>query len=202
MISLEKCFLSLYVYLYVNVGWSYMPFFPDASWPGFLYCLKYLGFGFVCVCRPIGVWHRFLRFLKSSRGTLNQSNIEILDRTRPGKMARMVTLVNVFPGKTGNLDGRIFVLPHIMCSSAHLLFQRPWPLEVLSGSISIWKKYKPNSYEVNHIITHRFSRWSLLQNTRFRGRGWIQIQLLPPYIYLNLTISTPWSLNTRIFSTP
>ncbi len=26
-----------------------MPFFPDASWPGFLHCLKYLGFGFVCV---------------------------------------------------------------------------------------------------------------------------------------------------------
>ncbi len=69
-----------------------MPFFPDASWPEFLYCLKYLGFGFVCVCRPIGVWHRFLVFSKRSRGTLNQSNIEILARTRPGKMARMVTL--------------------------------------------------------------------------------------------------------------
>ncbi len=41
-------------------------------------------------------------------------------------------------------------------------------------------------------------RWSSLQNTRSRGRGWIQIQLLPPYIYLNLPVSTPWSLNTPI----
>ncbi len=30
-----------------------------------------------------------------------------------------------------------------------------------------------------------------LQNTRSRGRGWIQIQLLPPYIYLDLPVSTP-----------
>ncbi len=38
-------------------------------------------------------------------------------------------------------------------------------------------------------------RWSSLQNTRSRGRGWIQIQLLPPYIYLNLPTpsTTPWS---------
>ncbi len=35
--------------VFVMVGWPYAPFFPDASWPGFLYCLKYLGFGFVCV---------------------------------------------------------------------------------------------------------------------------------------------------------
>ncbi len=39
------------------------------------------------------VWHRFLMFSNASRGTLNQSNIEILARTRPGKMARMVTLL-------------------------------------------------------------------------------------------------------------
>ncbi len=26
-----------------------MPFFPDTYWPGFLHCLKYLGFGFVCM---------------------------------------------------------------------------------------------------------------------------------------------------------
>ncbi len=45
-----------------KLGWPYVPFVPDASWPGFLYCLKYLGFGFVCVCRLIGVWHRFLMF--------------------------------------------------------------------------------------------------------------------------------------------
>ncbi len=77
-----------------TIGWPYVPFFPDASWPGFLYCLKDLGFGFVCMCRPIGVWHRFLMFSKRSRGTLNQSNIEILARTHPGKMARMVTLHN------------------------------------------------------------------------------------------------------------
>ncbi len=78
------------------LGWPCVAFFPDASWPGFLYCLKYLGFGFVCVCRPIGVWHRFLMFSKRSRGTLNQSNIEILARTRPGKMARMVTLLLIW----------------------------------------------------------------------------------------------------------
>ncbi len=36
---------------------------------------------------------RFLMFSKHSRGTLNQSKIEILARTRPGKMARMVTLL-------------------------------------------------------------------------------------------------------------
>ncbi len=39
------------------------------------------------------------------------------------------------------------------------------------------------------------------KDTRSRGRGWIQIQLLPPYIYLNLPVSTPWSLNSPI-STP
>ncbi len=77
---------------YARLGWPYVPFFPDASWPGFLYCLKYLGFGFVCVYRPIGVWHRFLMISKRSQSTLNQSNIEILARMRPGKMARMVTL--------------------------------------------------------------------------------------------------------------
>ncbi len=32
-------------------------------------------------------------FSKRSQGILNQSNIEILARTRPGQMARMVTLV-------------------------------------------------------------------------------------------------------------
>ncbi len=37
------------------------------------------------------------------------------------------------------------------------------------------------------------SRSVSLQPTRSRGRGWIQIQLLPPYIYLNLPISTPIS---------
>ncbi len=42
------------------------------------------------------------------------------------------------------------------------------------------------------------TRWSSLQNTRSRGRGWIQIQLLPPYIDLNLPVSTPWSLNPPI----
>ncbi len=41
-------------------------------------------------------------------------------------------------------------------------------------------------------------RWSSLQNTRSRGQGWIQIQLLPPYIHLNLPVSTPWSLNPPI----
>ncbi len=43
------------------LGWPYVPFFPDASWSGFLYCLKYLGFSTVCVCIPIGVWHRTLQ---------------------------------------------------------------------------------------------------------------------------------------------
>ncbi len=48
----------------------------------------------------------------------------------------------------------------------------------------------------SHLSAH--VRWSSLQNTRSRGRGWIQIQLLPPYIYLNLPVSTPWSLNPPI----
>ncbi len=43
------------------LGWPYVPFFPDASWSGFLYCLKYLGFSTVCVCIPIGVWHQTLQ---------------------------------------------------------------------------------------------------------------------------------------------
>jgi len=30
--------------------------------------------------------------------------------------------------------------------------------------------------------------------TKSMGRSWIQIQLRPPYIYLNLPISTAWSL--------
>ncbi len=38
-----------------TVGWPYEPFVLEASWPGFLYWLKYLGFCFVCVCRPTGV---------------------------------------------------------------------------------------------------------------------------------------------------
>ncbi len=38
-----------------------------------------------------------------------------------------------------------------------------------------------------------FTRSVSLQPTRSRRRGGIQIQLLPPYIYLNLPISTPWS---------
>ncbi len=80
----------------IRIRVAYVPFFPDASWPGFLYCLKYLGFVFVCVFRPIGVWHRFLMFLKRSWGTLNQNNIEILARTHLGKMAGMVTLVIIF----------------------------------------------------------------------------------------------------------
>ncbi len=37
-------------------------------------------------------------FSKRSRGTLNQSDIEILARTCPGKMARMVTLYIFFFG--------------------------------------------------------------------------------------------------------
>ncbi len=51
-----------------------------------------------------------------------------------------------------------------------------------------------------HFFT-QLSRWSSLQKTRSRGRGWTQIQLLPPYINLNLPISTPWPLNPPI-STP
>ncbi len=57
------------------IGLPYMPYFP-----GFLYCLKYLGFDFVFMCSPISVGHQFLMFSKRSRGTLNQSNIEILSR--------------------------------------------------------------------------------------------------------------------------
>ncbi len=83
------------MFITTYLGWPYVPFFPDTSWPGFLYCQKYLEFDFVC--RLIGVWNRFLMFSKCSRGTLNQSNIEILARIRirdpyPGQMARMVTL--------------------------------------------------------------------------------------------------------------
>ncbi len=68
-----------------------------------------------------------------------------------------------------------------------------------------------SSSQKNKLMTKRpvflwansttIQRWSSLQNTRSRGRGWIQIQLLPPYIYLNLHVSTPWSLN-RPISTP
>ncbi len=84
--------IYLWIVSYALLGWPYVPFSQDVSWPGFLYCQKYLGFGFVCVCRPIGVWRGSLCFRNASRGTLNQSNIEILARMRPGKMAHMVTL--------------------------------------------------------------------------------------------------------------
>ncbi len=53
--TLCVCVCALCIYI---LGWPYVPFFLDMSWPGFLYCLKYLSFGFVCVCRPIGVWHQ------------------------------------------------------------------------------------------------------------------------------------------------
>ncbi len=43
---------------FVKLGWPYVPVFPNVPWPGFLYCLNYLGFGFVCMCRPIGEWHQ------------------------------------------------------------------------------------------------------------------------------------------------
>jgi len=40
----------------------------------------------------------------------------------------------------------------------------------------------------------KFLRWSL-QNMKSRGRNWIQIQLLPPYIYLILPIPNPIDLD-------
>ncbi len=51
-------------------------------------------------------------FSKRSRGnvTLNQSNIEILARRRPGKMARMVTLTKI------KLVTFIFVLTDLILS--------------------------------------------------------------------------------------
>ncbi len=76
------------------LGSPYVPFFPDASWPGFLYCLPKIS----------RIW-LFLRVqtdqcmtsvpyvFERSRGTLNQRNIEILARTRLRKMAHMVTLM-------------------------------------------------------------------------------------------------------------
>ncbi len=45
-------------------------------------------------------------------------------------------------------------------------------------------------------LSHRgLLSMSSLQNTRSRGRGLIQIQLLLPYIYLNLPVSTPKPTN-------
>ncbi len=55
-------------------------------------------------------------------------------------------------------------------------------------------------YRVTNLHTF-FLRWSSQQNTRSRGRDRIKIQLLPPYIHLNLPVYTPWSLNPPI-STP
>ncbi len=58
-------------------------FSPDVSWPGFLYCLKYLGFGFV-VCADRTVYDirvPYKRFLisKRSQGTLMSNT----DRSEP-----------------------------------------------------------------------------------------------------------------------
>ncbi len=47
----------------------------------------------------------------------------------------------------------------------------------------------------------RQSEMGLTAEHKIQGQGWIQIQLLPSYIYLNLSVSTPWSLNLPI-STP
>jgi len=48
-------------------------------------------------------------------------------------------------------------------------------------------------------------RWFSLRNMKSTGRSQIQIQLLPPYIHLNLPNSAPWSLNPPLIlpiSTP
>ncbi len=68
-----------------TLGWPYVPFIPDASWSGFLYCLYYLGFGFVCVCRLIGVVYDIgsLCFRNALKVFWIKVNIEILARTRP-----------------------------------------------------------------------------------------------------------------------
>jgi len=40
--------------------------------------------------------------------------------------------------------------------------------------------------------------WCELQNMKSTGRSRIQVQLLPPYIHLNLHNSAPWSLNPTL----
>ncbi len=48
------------------------------------------------------------------------------------------------------------------------------------------------------LLLMAFLEMVLTAEHKIQGRGWIQIQLLPPYIYLNLPVSTPWSLNPPI----
>ncbi len=63
----------------------------------------------------------------------------------------------------------------------------------------IFKKSKPRSWTSfvpNFRLMSQKMRSVSLQPTRSMGRGWIQIQLLP--LYLNLPVSTPWSLNPPI----
>ncbi len=76
-----------------TLGWPYVPFSQDASWPGFLYCFdsKYLEMRFENIRNR--VIHRSVCTRKQSQILDILGNIEILARTRPGKMARMVTLI-------------------------------------------------------------------------------------------------------------
>ncbi len=75
-----------------SLGWPYVPFSQDASWPGFLYCFdsKYLEMRFENIRNR--VIHRSVCTRKQSQILDILGNTEILARTRPGKMARMVTL--------------------------------------------------------------------------------------------------------------
>ncbi len=76
----------------IRLGWPYVPFSQDASWPGFLYCFdsKYLEMRFENIRNR--VIHRSVCTRKQSQILDILGYIEILARTRPGKMARMVTL--------------------------------------------------------------------------------------------------------------
>ncbi len=52
-----------------KLGWPYMPFFLDASWPGFMYCLKYLDLG-LFACADWSVYYIIIpyrRFLMVSK---------------------------------------------------------------------------------------------------------------------------------------
>ncbi len=120
-----------------NIGWPYVPFSQDVSWPGFLYCFdsKYLEMRFENIRNR--VIHRSVCTRKQSQILDILGNIEILARTRPGKMARMVTLGNmicpwqvmwnvdskvakaIYSLHRSPIDHRGLVAPHLFCAEVH-----------------------------------------------------------------------------------
>ncbi len=99
--------------------------------------------------------HRFLMFSKCFRGTLNQSNIEILARTRLGKMARMVTLTYV-----------IFLFPSDRMRRAVVVFGSSVRSQA-SERKKIEEYMKESSTVCVYLVPHEENSLKIIQNDFF-----------------------------------